>query len=102
MNRRTDLTSFDGFEIAPVVQVDELPDGRPVYEQLADWIEGESTCDFWTVYGHYDPTDFNNGNADANVGVAALIDCHDKEAAETAALFLAELRNFQQAAKEGE
>lgn len=97
----TDLTRFDGFEVYPVRQVDELKDGSPVYEQVDDLIDGEPQggCDFWTVYGHYDPTDYNAGVSFANVGIDALIDCHTRGDAERLAVYFAEMRNLQLAAK---
>lgn len=93
----TDFTRFDGFEIYPVRQVDELKDGSPVYEQVDELIDGEPKggCNFWTVYGHFDSTDFNAGVAFANVGIEALIDCHTRVDAERLAVYFTEMRKLQ-------
>jgi hypothetical protein len=91
-----DLTRFDGFEIAPVVKVDELPDGSPVYEQVNN---ADMDCDFWTLYGHYDPTDFNNGVPFAKVGIDALLDLPTCGQAEQAQKYFEAFRTLQLDAK---
>ena len=75
----SDLTIFDGFEVHGVKTVDHLKDSRPVFEQCDD-----HEAEFFSLYGHYDPTDFNNGVPYANVGLDWLLDFATRDEAEKA------------------
>ena len=88
--RFSDLTIFDGFEVHGVKTVDHLKDGRPVFEQCDD-----PEAEFFSLYGHYDPTDFNNGVPYANVGLDWLLDFPNREEAEKAQAYFEHFREGQ-------
>lgn len=85
-----DLTAFDGFEVHGVMTVDHLADGTPVYEQCDD-----HEAEFFSLYGHYDPTDFNDGVPWACVGLECLLDFATREQAELAAGYFEHFREGQ-------
>lgn len=83
-----DLTIFDGFEVNGCKVFN---DGRHVYIEQVDDIEAE----FFSLYGHYDPTDFNNNVAFAKVGLEHLLDFTTREEAEKAKAYFEFFRSEQ-------
>ncbi len=85
------LTAFDGFEIHGVQELFESSTSQEPYacEQC-----GDDEADFFSLYGHYDPTDFNNGVPYANVGLECLLDFTTRHEAETALKYFTAFRQL--------
>jgi hypothetical protein len=86
-----DLTRFDGFEVQPVRQYRDWSGKVDFYCEHCD---GNEPPTFWTVYGHYDPSDERNDMAGL-VGVEALIDCWSLADAERLLIMLEQFRAMQ-------
>lgn len=85
-----DLTVFDGFEVHGVMTVDHLADGSPVFDQCED-----HAAEFFSLYGHYDPTDFNDGVPWACVGLECMLDYATRDEAEKAQAYFEHFRAEQ-------
>jgi hypothetical protein len=91
----SDLTRFDGFEVHPVRQHRDWSGKADFYCEQCD---GNEQPTFWTVYGHYDPSDERNAMAGL-VGVEALIDCWSLADAERLLIMFEQFRAVQIAAR---
>ena len=91
----SDLTRFDGFEVAPVRQRKDWSGKIEFYCEQCDDAERPT---FWTVYGHYDPDDERNRMAGL-IGVDALIDCWSLADAQRLQIMFERFRAIQIAAQ---
>ena len=81
------LTIFDGFEVEGCKVFNT---GLYVYvEQVED-----NETEFFTLYGHYDPTDFNNGVPYAKVGLECILDFQTRHEAERASRYFSAYRQL--------
>jgi len=86
-----DLTSFDGFEISGLKKLYESSTSQApcVCEECDD-----EEADFFSLYGHYDATDFNNGIPYATVGLECLLDFPTRHDAEMAFRYFSAYRQL--------
>ena len=86
-----DLKSFDGFEIHGVRNLYESSTSQEPYacEQCDD-----QDADFFSLYGHYDPADFNNGVPHAQAGLVCLLDFPTRDEAELASAYFSAYRQL--------